>query len=96
MPSQSECLAIVNGCKALAKAAKSLNALSSQLLANNSAQSIDWNSLPEGWINSDGDIEGTDVSPAEVSNVIGSLSTFQTFYSNGHNGNFEKLSPPIV
>ena len=93
----SEIQATTAEVSALATAAKSLNALAGQSLDYNSALSIDWNNLPEGSVDGDGNILGTTFAPADVSNVVGSLATFQTdWWDAGHGGNCEKLSKPIV
>ena len=76
---------------------KRVNSLASQVLANNSAKSINWEDLPAGSVDEDGNVDGTTYTPAEISNVIGSLSTYQTaHWDAGHGGNYEKLSKPIV
>ena len=76
-------------CRDLSKAAKALNYLASQALANNSAKSLNWTEPTIIDANAEG------VTAAEVSNVIGSLSAFQTYWTT-HGGNFEKLTTPIV
>lgn len=76
-------------CRDLSRIAKSLQYLSSQALANNSAKGLNWET--SGTI--DEGVEG--VMQAEVSNVIGSLSAFNTYWQT-HGGNFEKLTTPIV
>jgi hypothetical protein len=87
---------IAGYCVDLANAAKSLKYLSAQLLANNSALAVDWASLPAAAVDADGKIDGTSISPAEVSNVIGSLDAYATLWAAGHGGNFEKLAKAIV
>jgi hypothetical protein len=94
MPSQAEVVELVNAARDLSAAAKSLSALAGQFIANNSAKSVDWGNLGVEFL-TDGDVTGTSVTPAEVSNVIGSLASFQTFMGT-HGGNFEKLTAPIV
>lgn len=94
MATVAEVSAVASACKDVSKAAKSLKFLSAQLLANNSAQGIDWGALPEG-SEANGAIINESFTAAEVSNVLGSLAEFATFWVT-HGGNFEKLTSPIV
>ena len=80
---------MLDACADLSSKAKALQYLAAQALANNSAKGLDWNT--PGLI--DENVEG--VTQAEVSNVIGSLAAFNTFWAT-HGGNFEKLTKPIV
>lgn len=94
MANFTEIKAVADALAALAGKAKSLKSLADQTLANNSALQIDWGNVDAGMI-TNGDLTGTNASPAEISNVIGSLAAFQTFWET-HGGNFEKLTTPIV
>lgn len=90
---------IVKAMQSLAKAAKSLKALSDQALGYNSAQGLNWNNVAAEYpelMDEDGDFLEIGVSPADVSNVIGSLDIFRTTFWTTHGGNFEKLTTPIV
>jgi hypothetical protein len=83
---------IVAAVKDLAKAAKSLKSIIDQGLGHNSAISIDWGNLPAELADV---LEGESVSAADVSNAIGSLAAYQTYWGT-HGGNLEKFSAPIV
>lgn len=70
-----------------------------QLLANNSAKSIDWAAQefpnPEA-LDGAGNIEGENFSPGKVSNAIGSISSFAvTLWGAGHGGNIELIVKPL-
>lgn len=80
----------------LANAAKSLKFLADQALAKNSAHGMDWGNLPDGAVDANGYLVGTDDTPAEISNAIGSLASYKELWLNGHGGNFEKLAKAIV
>lgn len=95
---QAEITAIVNSIKELAKQAKILKSLTDQALAHNSAHSIDWNEFAQDYpdlVDESGDIVDAGITPAELSNAIGSLASYQTYWTT-HGGNFEKLTKPIV
>lgn len=94
--SNDQIVSTANAIKSLANAAKSLKSLTDQTLEYNSSISIDWGSIPDGLLDTNGKIIGVGVAPADVSNVIGSLAAYQTLWAGGHGGNFEKLATPIV
>jgi hypothetical protein len=94
MATSAEALAVARACSDLAKQAKGLKSLSAQVIANNSANEIDWGNVPSGTV-TDGLVTGYSFTAAEVSNVLGSLDAFLTFMGT-HGGNFEKLTNPIV
>lgn len=74
-----------------------------QIVAYNSHQSIDWNAgekpdyLP---LDADGNIDGLEFAPADVSNAIFSLTQFQAVLKNeqttkgDHLGNLNKVADP--
>ncbi len=101
MATVNDYLAIADACADVSKAAKSLKYLSAQVLANNSAQGLNWGSVPAG-VEADGVITGREFTAAEVSNVLGSLTQYANLWDNAvvtqgtHGGNFEKLTKPIV
>jgi hypothetical protein len=81
----------------LAKAAKSLRAVIEQGLDYNSAISVDWAEVDTDIPGSvtGGVITGKSYTQTDISNAIGSLDAYRTYW-NTHGGNLEKLTDPIV
>lgn len=100
MASNNEILELAKAGKQLSEKAKDLVNLAGQFLNNNSAQAINWATVSDTnptALSANGDFVGYEFTPAELSNVIGSLNTIKAFIvDNGHLGNFEKLAKPIV
>jgi hypothetical protein len=92
MPTIVQGKEIVQSVKDSAKEAKSLKSIIDQALGHNSAISINWGSLPAEL---EAVLTDESVSAADVSNAIGSLAAFQTFWAT-HGGNLEKFCKPIV
>jgi len=88
--------AVAASVKELAEALKSAKNLTDQLVENNQALSINWNNPPTGLVDETGLIVGTNYTPGQISNAIGSLAAFQALWAAGHGGNFELLAKPIV
>lgn len=99
MASNAEVVALAKAVADVAKQFKSADALSYQVLNSNTAAAIDWNQVGTsnaGALDEDGHISGTSYTPAEVSNMIGTLAAIDTLLDGGHRGNLEKLTSPIV
>lgn len=89
----NEYAAIAESVSQVASKMKQAKYLAEQVLANNSAQGADWNSQEAADALT---AAGVDYTPAEISNAIGSLSTFTgAGFWNTHGGNFEQLAKPI-
>ena len=69
---------------------KSANSAAEQVLAFNAAHTLDWTSQA-----AEDALAGRDYSKEDVSNVLGSLSTFTASYYATNGVNFEKLAKPI-
>ncbi|QDU97514.1 hypothetical protein [Lignipirellula cremea] len=95
MATSAEIVAIGQAVAACARAAKSLNAITDQTLSRNTVESFDWAAADADEANAALSAAGVSYSSAEVSNAIGSLAAFQTYWGT-HGGNFEKLTDPIV
>lgn len=99
MASLNEVLALANAAQELSNDAKRFVARARQFLSNNSAHSINWATVSDDVNGSvtNGDITGLEFTPADLSNVIGSLDTIcDLIEDNGHLGNFEKLAEPVT
>lgn len=104
--SADEVTKIRDACVDIATKLKQAKAIIDQALAFNSAVGTQWDEAQAGDVvelhaslfeTLDGDnvFQGTGITPAEVSNVIGSAANFQTWWAT-HGGNMEKLAKPIV
>lgn len=99
MAHDNEVKAVVDAMKSCATTAKALKSAIDQALGYNSAQAIDWGDLANTnpALIAGGALVGYDgITPAEVSNLIGSLDTFRGSFWGTHGGNVEKLTLPIV
>ena len=93
MAADSTIQAIAQGVADVAASMKSVQGLVSQVLSSNQTQAIDWNSQEVTDALAAYDFEG-----ADVSNALGSMSSFDTTYWPTNDQNYEKMLPstPIV
>lgn len=97
MANQIQVTKIIEALEDLAKSAKALRHIVEQGLDYNSAISIDWAEVDTDVVGSvtDGVLTGKSYSQTDVSNAIGSLDAYRTYWGT-HGGNLEKLTNPIV
>ena len=74
---------------------KALNSALEQTLARNTVEALDWGGVDAAAADAALQEKSKDYTAAEVSNAIGSLAAFQTFWTT-HGPNFQKLTSPIV
>ena len=99
MAANAEVIAVAAAVAEAARLWKSFKAIADQVLGSNTAHSIDWAQVATsnaGALDGDGHISGKSYTPAEVSNMIGSLAAHETLWGQGHGGNVEKMTDPIV
>ena len=100
-PNQAHVIELVTTLIALAKSAKALKSTIDQTLSFNSAQSIDWANYATKFAtlldaDGSGNIAGMKVTPAMVSNLIGSLAAYQGAFWTTNGGNIELMATPTV
>jgi hypothetical protein len=106
MPTPAQVTAHAKAWIDVANAIKSAFTLSRELSLHNSVNDPNWNDLanqvPEA-VDEDGLVVGTEVTPADVSNAIGSVNTFVVLMDGSGQpaqsawiNNIEKVAKPIV
>lgn len=79
----------------VAQQIKSVLVIARQVVAHGQTLGVDWNDLPAEA--EDGEfVVGTEMTPGQVSNAIGSIDNFVSTFWAGQGVNLELLSKPIV
>lgn len=98
MATNTQATSVIDAVKDLSKQVKALTSNIDEALRFNTMLGLNWNNLassnPE--LVGGGLVVGESVSPADVSNALGSLAAIQTLYAGGDGTNLEKFSLPVV
>lgn len=81
---------VIQACRDVARAAKSLHVLSSQVSSNNSAKKLDWTKADV--INA----EAEGVAIEQIDKCLKAIEAFDADFWATHGETFEVLCPPIV
>lgn len=98
MATPQDVAALAHAMREIAIEMKRLRYRAAQVLAHNSAKSIDWNQLaselPDA-VDANGNILNQRFTPTQMSNAIGSVDAFATTLWGTHGGNLELLADPL-
>lgn len=95
MPTPNQITEQAKATAAVAQQLKAALVLARQVVAHGQTLGVDWNNLPNEA--KDGNfVLGTEITPAQASNAIGSIDNFVSTYWAGQGVNLEILSKPIV
>lgn len=89
----------VDGVETLAKQLKTLYKSASQVISNINAEGTDWENLPEGSVDANGNVTGKTCTPEEISDVLDASQSILGWWNQGTPTNgtkVERLCDPIV
>lgn len=93
-PAQITALAIAAG--DAANQFKGTVNIARQVVAHSQALGVNFGALPEGAVDGNGLIVGTNLTPGQVSNILGSANSHLTDFWPVHGVNFEQGAKPVV